>query len=141
MFFQPLLQGALQRWQTRGARKWFVARPRSAAAARRFVLASVPGYDDGDRRLATLVSELATNAIVHAGTPFSVRVEQDASRIRVSVSDQSPKAPTRRAVEPSSPAGRGLYVIEAYADRWGYSPEGDGKKVWFEIDRPAPESA
>lgn len=77
--------------------KDFPPRPESAPAARSFVLSAVrTGHEDSDGKLAALVSELATNAILHARTSFNVKVEQDDSIIRVSVSDQNPATPVKK---------------------------------------------
>lgn len=116
--------------------KDFPPRPESAPAARSFVLSAVmTGHEDSDGRLAALVSELATNAILHARTSFNVKVEQDDSIIRVSVSDQNPATPVKKSFGSTQPTGRGLLIVESFADRWGVSPRGNGKTVWFEIDR------
>lgn len=116
--------------------KVFPPLPESAPAARLFVLSAVmTAQDDAEEKLATLVSELATNAILHARTPFKVKVRQDDATIRVSVSDQSPATPVRKSFGPKQPTGRGLLIVESFADRWGVSPSRDGKTVWFEIDR------
>jgi anti-sigma regulatory factor (Ser/Thr protein kinase) len=113
----------------------FPARPESARAARNFVLSTVmTGEEEAEMRLSTLVSELATNAILHARTPFKVRVEHDGSTIRVAVSDESPEAPAKRSYGPEHPTGRGLLIVESFADRWGVVSEGEGKTVWFELD-------
>ncbi|MEX0864142.1 MAG: ATP-binding protein [Acidimicrobiia bacterium] len=113
----------------------FPAQPESVPEARRFVLnAAGSGYTQVDERLSALVSELATNAILHARTPFRVKVWRDGSRTRVSVSDHSTSGPITREYAPSQPTGRGLMIVESLADRWGVTPDHDGKTVWFEID-------
>jgi anti-sigma regulatory factor (Ser/Thr protein kinase) len=89
-------------------------------------------------RLAALVSELATNAILHAETPFSVIVSRDSSWIRVSVRDGSPAVPVRKDYGPQHPTGRGLMIVESMADRWGVDTDADGKTVWVEIDHRVP---
>jgi anti-sigma regulatory factor (Ser/Thr protein kinase) len=112
--------------------------PESVPAARRFVLA-VAGTGDHqvDDRLSALVSELATNAVLHARTAFRIRVWSDRDRIRVAVSDLSVHGPVARAYAPSQPTGRGLMIVESLADRWGVTPEEGGKSVWFEIENGA----
>lgn len=132
----PLLIGSISDSKSvvRAERR-FPARPASVARARRFVVASVGSDDpDLDSRLAALVSELATNSIRHARSPFDVEVRRDDHTVKVSVKDGSPEMPKRRAHDPVDPTGRGLVVVEALADRWGFNPEGAGKAVWFEID-------
>jgi len=116
----------------------FLPSPESVRAARRFVLAAGWSEDrDVNTRLATLVSELATNAILHARTPFRVRILPRNDAIRISVTDRSSDQPVTRSYADTQPAGRGLRIVESMADRWGVVPAGDGKTVWFEIDRVA----
>lgn len=84
-----------------------------------------------------LVSELASNAVLHAGTPFTVRVTVGADALRVEVRDHSPDAPRVRTAPTSSVDGRGLSIVDALAARWGVAPrpEGGGKSVWAELHR------
>jgi anti-sigma regulatory factor (Ser/Thr protein kinase) len=112
--------------------------PESVPPARKFVLA-VAGTGDYevDDRLSALVSELATNAVLHARTPFRIRVWNDQDRIRVAVSDLSIHGPVARAYAPTQPTGRGLMIVESLADSWGVIPERGGKSVWFEIQHGA----
>jgi len=83
-------------------------------------------------RLATMVSEVVTNAIIHARTPFSVSVLAGESAIHVEVKDGSTTVPARRKHE--TVKGRGLDIINAMADRWGVTSQLNGKTVWFEVD-------
>jgi anti-sigma regulatory factor (Ser/Thr protein kinase) len=108
----------------------------SAGAARRFV-ARVAGLTDDDaaERLAFLVSEVATNAILHARTLFSVRVIVDAT-VCVEVSDGSPAMPVQKDYGPTATTGRGLLIVDKLADRWGVRATDTGKVVWFEIAEP-----
>lgn len=114
----------------------FPPESQSASAARAFVLAA--GWsDDADTnlRLATVVSELVTNAILHARTAFLVTVILKGETIRVAVRDNSAALPVRRDYQNLQPTGRGLHIVEALADRWGVAEEPEGKTVWFELER------
>lgn len=86
-------------------------------------------------RLAAVVSELVTNAILHARTPFSVKVTKRGDSIRVDVSDQSSEVPAPRPYDNSEVTGRGLHIVEAMTDRWGFFSVPGGKTVWFELAR------
>jgi anti-sigma regulatory factor (Ser/Thr protein kinase) len=109
---------------------------RSVAAARKFVLDTGWSNDaDLNLRLATVVSELVTNAILHARTAFVVTVSPEQEKIRVAVYDESNTFPTQRTYDALHPTGRGLRIVEALADRWGVAPEQAGKTVWFELER------
>jgi anti-sigma regulatory factor (Ser/Thr protein kinase) len=110
--------------------------PGSVPAARRFVLNLGWARDqETNHRLGTLVSELVTNAILHARTPFVVKVNVDGDVIRVSVTDGDYSQPVIKQHEPLDPTGRGLRIVEAMANRWGVNPENGGKTVWFELER------
>ncbi len=80
-----------------------------------------------------IVSELATNAVEHAGTIFEVAVHTD-GLVRVDVSDQSPQLPERRPASPTTTSGRGLRVLDAICDRWGVEVHDGYKSVWCEKD-------
>jgi anti-sigma regulatory factor (Ser/Thr protein kinase) len=111
----------------------FLPEPDSAPAARKFVLGLGLSDDSGiNLRLATVVSEVVTNAIIHARTPFSVSVLAGESAIHVEVKDGSTTVPARRKHE--TVKGRGLDIINAMADRWGVTSQLNGKTVWFEVD-------
>jgi anti-sigma regulatory factor (Ser/Thr protein kinase) len=127
---------ASQRATAAASARDFSPTPDAAPAAREFVV-SLGGFVDGDDllRLKTLASEVVTNAILHAGTPFSVVVTGDSERIRVAVRDGSVELPVKRDYGAAQPTGRGLHIVEALADRWGVETENGGKTVWFEMDR------
>jgi hypothetical protein len=106
-------------------------------AARRFVagLLGCRPYDDrapvDDAQL--VVSELATDSVVHAGSPFSVSVRYDGAAIRISVHDWNPTLPVLRHGGPAARSGRGLHLVGALARAWGVEPSADGKTVWAEL--------
>lgn len=87
-----------------------------------------------------LVSELVTNAVIHAGTGMTVTVRATGSTLQMVVRDQDPR-PMYRPVpgtgSPTAEHGRGLLVLDAMADRWGTLPTRDGKAVWAEVIMPA----
>ena len=90
-----------------------------------------------------LVSELATNAVVHAATDFSVSVHLSAGRVYVEVRDGDPVDLTidqQRRASPkpgsASPAigGHGLQIVGRLAGSCGSRVEDHGKVVWFSVD-------
>lgn len=124
----------------REARIRLPADPKSPSEARRFlagVLHSwrMPELLDGD--VALLASEVATNAVSHAASGFTLLVRFDGSHVRLEVEDDSPLLPERRSVPVDHPSGRGLFLVESLATRWGTTttPSG-GKRVWFEVAVP-----
>lgn len=94
-----------------------------------------------------LVSELVTNAVVHTGRPAVLRLSfQGVSGafgglVRLEVADLSSCPPAPRHADGDETNGRGLELVDGLADRWGWTPEGAGKRIWCELDRcaaPAP---
>lgn len=80
-----------------------------------------------------LVSEIVTNALLHAGTPIDVSATVDGRGLRVEVGDGSLHLPTRRRYAPTAGTGRGMLMLERMVDDWGVSRRRDGKTVWFEL--------
>ena len=83
-----------------------------------------------------VVSELVSNAILHGKAPITLALFQYGRVVRGEVTDHSTVWPTPVPAGPEEEHGRGLAIVEAYADRWGVVPasEGkpvDGKTVWF----------
>jgi anti-sigma regulatory factor (Ser/Thr protein kinase) len=110
--------------------------PQSSSRARRFVrdrlnqLGHTALIDAAE--LGT--SELVTNACLHARSEITVAVSlRRAGRIRIEVSDDSPRPPRRKDLGPFATSGRGLHLLSAYG-RWGVQRRagGVGKTVWFE---------
>jgi anti-sigma regulatory factor (Ser/Thr protein kinase) len=106
--------------------------------ARRFVVSAV---DEHLRRpeLEVLTSEVVANAVTHAGTDVTVQVQSSHGRARVEVHDGSAELPEMQIPGAALRTGRGLAIVDALADDWGYWPvDGNGKVVWFEL---GPEQA
>lgn len=117
----------------------FAPDPRAARDARQFVLDT--GWSDDEEanlRLATAVSELVTNAILHARTPFTVGVRRLENAIRVDVTDTSDEMPVKRPHDVNEVTGRGLHIVEKLSDAWGISKNAQGKTVWFELAKAVP---
>lgn len=117
--------------------KSFLYTPRSVIQARRFVSGALEDVPDSTIESAILiVSELATNAIRHAGTGFSVDVEVLDQQIRVSVTDSGGGRPQIKSPPAAEPSGRGLRIVELLSDHWGIdaSTAKPGKSVWFTIN-------
>ncbi|RPK52881.1 Anti-sigma regulatory factor (Ser/Thr protein kinase) [Streptomyces sp. LamerLS-316] len=95
--------------------------------------------------LILLISELVTNAVVHTGCPAVLRMlfgsanpAGSAGTVRVEVADTSCRPPQPRHAEGEDTGGRGLELVDGLADRWGWQPEGAGKRIWCEVDRGGP---
>lgn len=114
----------------------------SASAARRLVasVASDHGMHDVVDEAMLLVTEVVTNAVVHAGTDIDLFVEVDGAALRVEVVDRN-TAPVLKVVEPAagtSEGGRGLFLLDALATEWGTRYFRSGKAVWFQLGPALP---
>jgi anti-sigma regulatory factor (Ser/Thr protein kinase) len=110
--------------------------PTSVGQARRFVrdqLVAI-GVPDPHGNAELVVSELVTNAVMHAGTTVMLRVVREGSGARVEVADGSHKLPGLRVVTTRSGSGRGLTLVEHFAREWGAERTPTGKVVWFVVE-------
>lgn len=124
------------------ARRW--ARSRLAGSA-------IRADESLAETLVLLVSELVTNAVVHTGRSAVLRLvlpeaapgepggpgKPEEITVRLEVDDASDLAPVPRCVDDEATGGRGLALVDGLADRWGWSREGTGKRIWCELDRCA----
>lgn len=105
-------------------------------AAREFVVASVENLcPDAVEAARLLVSELVTNALLHAHeTAVPVAVAALDRCLHVEVTDHSREVPVNRTHEdPLEPGGFGINLVDALAVRWGVQRNDDGKSVWFDL--------
>ncbi|MFF2145201.1 ATP-binding protein [Kitasatospora sp. NPDC058190] len=92
----------------------------------------VPITDNEARDVELCSDELLANAVEHTGDQCRVTVRWTGVRLRVEVSDSSPKPPGRGTADDTATNGRGLLLVEALAHSWGWYPVETGKVVWFE---------
>jgi anti-sigma regulatory factor (Ser/Thr protein kinase) len=97
---------------------------------------SLVDREEWGERAALAVSELVTNAIVHAGTSIELRVHLSEHSLRVEIADQNTHSPATRSHALTAVTGRGLHLVESSVDRWDIETHADGKTVWFEIGEP-----
>ena len=117
----------------------FDPHPFSASLARSFVADRLVQHDLSHLidpvRLVT--SELATNAILHAHTSFTVTLERIDDVLVLTVTDDSPEAPVRRATGATDSTGRGLDIVALTSLDWGVDAAREAPKaVWatFAVD-------
>jgi len=79
------------------------------------------------------VSELVTNAVVHAGSASTLAAAFDDGRLRIEVADRDPTHMPRRVESPGPGGGYGMRIIEEISDAWGCAQSPDGKHIWLEI--------
>ncbi|MDQ1713693.1 MAG: hypothetical protein QOE45_3143 [Frankiaceae bacterium] len=133
----PVAEGGERRYAHLG----LPPQPTAPARARRFVSATLAawGLAGGDDAVLA-VSELATNALLHARSPMTVRLAEEADgSLLLSVADDSPARPRTRTFSVDSGTGRGLRLVESVADAWGVDQVASGKVVWCRIRVGGPE--
>ncbi len=109
-------------------------------AARRFVAGTIADVAVGvSESVSVMVSELSTNALIHAVGGFEVIVDRSDHHVLVSVHDQGDGTPELQSPDASEPHGRGLRIVDALSDQWGISSTADaGKSVWFRMSLDSP---
>lgn len=108
--------------------------PQSIPQARRFVVDALPGLRHDDAEIVVLmVSELATNCVLHAGSTFDIVIQHTGRYVRVEVTDAGPGLAAARSPRSNERNGRGLRIVESLAEDWGVipAPAPPGKTVWF----------
>jgi hypothetical protein len=101
-----------------------VTAPVPVQAGTRAVPAAVPGWDgQGPDGRAAKPRE------------FTLRLRRGANAVWVEVFDPDLRLPRIRTAGETDEGGRGLYLVEQLATRWGSRPTPEGKAVWFEIPR------
>jgi hypothetical protein len=113
----------------------------SVRTARSFTIATLHrwGAAEGSHDIAIVVSELLTNALRHAlagsgDAPGRRLIRLGLLLLRpcllCAVTDPSTLAPVLRQPGAIGETGRGLHIVCALSDRWGYTTSGTGKVVW-----------
>ena len=119
---------------------------RAPRAARAFVAETLTAWNvqaDEVEAAQLVVSELVTNAVLHAAESPTISLDLHLTdgAVRVLVSDGSLGEPDRRLhPDPrTGETGRGIWLVDAFAERWGTETHGrDGKTVWCELSIKSP---
>ncbi|MER7787406.1 SpoIIE family protein phosphatase [Streptomyces sp. NPDC097640] len=117
---------------------WFLdPKAQTAGQARRLARRALARWDLEDLTDAVelLVSEVITNAVRYAERPVTLRLLRT-DVLRCEVGDDVPQLPRLRQARPSDEGGRGLYLVNRMARRWGATRLSTGKVVWFELAMP-----
>jgi anti-sigma regulatory factor (Ser/Thr protein kinase) len=114
------------------------SRPESAATARRLTQVVILRHWGLGPRMTEdavlLVSELVGNAVRHTGARvFGLRMRRRPRWIRVEIRDPSRGLPCLMPVQDLDISGRGLFLVDKLADRWGVDLLPRGKTTWFEM--------
>lgn len=110
--------------------------PESPAAARHLVTETLEAWGKAPATTTDaelIVSELATNAVVHGGSTLAVSVVRLKHGVRLEVTDSGSGTPRRALADVTASSGRGLAIVDAIASRWGVDYRPDGKTVWAEL--------
>ena len=112
----------------------------SPTRARRFIAEVLDecGRTDWHSAAELAITELVTNAILHAHTELLLRARCDGHSLRVEVEDFNPRLPTPRLHEPEASTGRGMALVAALTNEYGVVPKPGGKIVWFAVTDEAP---
>lgn len=111
------------------------AQPASVGIARTFVVSWCRRWrcehivDDAK----LVVSELVSNAIMHARSTSEVRLRRGQGLVRIEVIDHVPAPPQPRDLSHTALGGRGLLLIASLSRAWGVDPHPEGKLVWAEL--------
>lgn len=118
--------------------------PASVPTARRFVRDALQtwGLTEVLDSAMLIVSELATNAVLHAGGEVTVWVSSPGDgTVRLEVIDDSARVPQLRGYGDEATTGRGLRMVASLATDWGVEPQALGKTVWALLDSAAEAGA
>ena len=97
--------------------------------------------NEWDISAGLVVSELVTNAVLHARTPMRLRLVAGRDSLLIELHDGNSRGPVRRAYSADATTGRGLGLVEALTRSWGVEEEPGGKRVWAEVTAAEWESA
>lgn len=120
------------------AEQTFEPHPSSVGRARAFAREMISGSGHGVEVLDTvelLLSELVTNAVLHADSAPKVAIQVLHDRVHVEIVDSTIQPVAPRAASREAESGRGLGIVETLAQAWGTRPLPDGKIVWFDVAR------
>ena len=110
----------------------------SAARAREFVRVRLVqhGFSSLVEDARLVASELATNAVLHAQTPFTVTLRGDDHSVLLTVRDGSPLTPLLVTAQGMDERGRGIAIVGRLSHSWGTAASTDGaKSVWAWFDK------
>lgn len=113
----------------------FAADLQAVGDARRFLLSTLADWhvDEYDFAAPLVVTELATNAALHARTPYEVRLRLEPTHLLVEVVDGNPRQPLPRRYAVDASTGRGIALVDSLCRDWGVTPAAGGKVVWAQV--------
>jgi anti-sigma regulatory factor (Ser/Thr protein kinase) len=112
----------------------YPATPESAKEARTHADSVMRRWNVVAEGLESVVTELVSNAVLHAGGDLSFCLRYDDDTVTVEVADPSSALPAIGSAMPLESSGRGLVIVENFAHDWGVRPGPNGKVVWAELE-------
>lgn len=107
--------------------------PEDVHSARDFVVRCLTAHEltRYEPAVSLVASELCTNAVVHARTPFTVSLERRDLLLVMEIRDGASATPAKDALaDAEADSGRGLRLVDAFSSSWGVWRRLDGKSVW-----------
>lgn len=107
---------------------------RAPRMARAFVAESLQQWhlDNLIESASLVVSEVVTNAVIHARSDADLLIERMPTALRISVTDRGSGLVSQPGTSVSD-GGRGLLIVQQLSTSWGAEPTGDGNRVWAEL--------
>jgi anti-sigma regulatory factor (Ser/Thr protein kinase) len=111
------------------------AETRSVGQARRFLRDALAEWNTDGYELAApqVLTELATNAALHARSAYTVHLRLEPGGLLIEVTDSSPALPQQRHYDAGATTGRGIALVEALSEAWGVEASPTGKTVWCRV--------
>jgi anti-sigma regulatory factor (Ser/Thr protein kinase) len=109
----------------------------SLREGRRFVAETLQDWKVDEALIEPVLlvaNELVANAIVHAQSAPVLSLAEAGPDLMLRVADTSPREPVPRTATPTESGGRGLIMVQALADRWGFDAHSTGKVVWVTFE-------
>jgi CheY-like chemotaxis protein/anti-sigma regulatory factor (Ser/Thr protein kinase) len=91
------------------------------------------GADHVFDEASLIVTELATNAVLHASSPYEVRLSRSDGVVRIEVADGDPGTPEPQPFSAVAESGRGVVIVSAISAAWGIETQPNGKVTWAEL--------
>jgi CheY-like chemotaxis protein/anti-sigma regulatory factor (Ser/Thr protein kinase) len=113
----------------------FEAEVSSVPLAREFVRRWLHdrGADHVFDEASLIVTELATNAVLHAASPYDVRLSRTEGVVRIEVADADAGTPEPQPFSDVAESGRGIVIVSAISASWGIEAQPHGKITWAEL--------
>jgi anti-sigma regulatory factor (Ser/Thr protein kinase) len=115
----------------------FVPAPVVVREVRSFVreILKLWGEDELLDEAELIVAELASNAVLHACSPFRVSVSRTSTEVTIAVRDASSVWPENLSGPIDRDGGRGIWIVAALSELWATDSEADGKTIWAKMTR------